>query len=310
MVLNAFSVDVEEYYHAAIFRNGTQTLRGRRFESRVEQSIDRLLELLRAHQIRGTFFTLGEVAVLHPEMMRRIAAEGHEIASHGDAHEDVYRQTPAEFRADIRRARRKLEDVVSEPVLGYRAPNFSIGAAQSWAYEILAEEGFLYDSSMYPIVHDRYGQPGTPRFPYEIWRSGSSSLLEFPIGTTKVLGRTLPIGGGGLFRLAPYEWFRFGIRQVNTREQQPVMFYLHPWELDPGQPRFPMSWHHRLRHYGGVEKEEGRLSKLIQEFRFGTARDVLEVTGQWAPRVEPAVMSAGQLSDVSSGLELIRSSPQ
>jgi polysaccharide deacetylase family protein (PEP-CTERM system associated) len=285
MFVNALSVDVEEYYHAAIFRNGTRAIDMGRLESRVERSVDRLLELFEAHRMRGTFFVLGEVALSHPAMVRRIAAEGHEIGCHGYAHENVYRQTPHEFRADVRRAKRKLEDLVADPVVGYRAPNFSIGPEQKWAYEILSDEGFLSDSSMYPIVHNRYGQPGAPRFPYEVWRSGPASLLEFPVGTTRVFGMTLPVGGGGLFRLAPFTWFRFGIRQVNEREQQPVMFYLHPWELDPGQPRPPMAWHNRFRHYVGVEKEEGRLSRLMDEFRFGTARDVLELHGQWIPQL-------------------------
>ena len=296
MVLNALSVDVEEYYHAAIFRHGTNGLRGRPFESRVERSVDRLLELMRAYQVRATFFVLGEVAVLHPAMVRAIAAAGHEVACHGDCHDNVNSQTPREFRADIRRAKQKLEDLVAEPVIGYRAPNFSIGTEQAWAYQILAEEGFLYDSSVYPIVHNRYGQPGTPRFPYEVWRRGSASLLEFPIGTTQLMGLTLPIGGGGLFRLAPFEWFRSGIQRVNEREHQPVMFYMHPWELDPGQPRPPMAWRHRFRHYVGVEKEEPRLSQLMGQFRFGTARDVFAVRGHQIPVLVAAPIPTGQHS--------------
>jgi polysaccharide deacetylase family protein (PEP-CTERM system associated) len=215
------------------------------------------------------------VAAAHPSVVRTIAAERHEVACHGDRHEDVYRQSPQEFRADISRAKTRLEDLVGEPVIGYRAPNFSIGRAQSWAYRILSEEGFLYDSSVYPILHDRYGQPGAPRFPYEIWRDGQASLLEFPIGTARLLGVNLPIGGGGYFRLSPFPLIRFGIQRVNGRERQPVMFYVHPWELDPGQPRPPMAWRHRLRHYLGVEKEAAKLSRLFDRFHFGTARDVL-----------------------------------
>lgn len=276
MVLNVLSVDVEEYYHAAIFRNGTKALAGRRFESRVEQSIERLLALLSDHHTNATFFILGEVAATHPSVVRKIAGERHEVACHGDRHEDVYRQTPWEFRADVRRAKARLEDLIGDAVIGYRAPNFSIGPAQSWAYEILLEEGFRYDSSMYPILHDRYGQPGAPRFPYEIWRNGPAMLVEFPIGTARLLGMNLPIGGGGYFRLSPFALIRLGIQRVNAREQQPVMFYLHPWELDPDQPRPPMAWHHRFRHYVGLEKEAAKLACLVGQFRFGRARDVLQ----------------------------------
>jgi polysaccharide deacetylase family protein (PEP-CTERM system associated) len=279
MVTNVFSVDVEEYYHAAIFRRGTGALPGPGFESRVEPSMYRLLDLLSAHRARATMFVLGEVAAAHPSLMRTLAAEQHEVACHGDRHEDVYRQSPRQFRADIRRAKHCIEDIVGQPVVGYRAPNFSIRPAQSWAYEILAEEGFHYDSSLHPIHHDRYGRPDAPRFPYEVWRKGPGSLTEFPIGTTRVLGVNLPIGGGGYFRLLPYALVQAGIRRVNVEEQQPVMFYLHPWELDPGQPRPPMAWHHRFRHYVGVEKEVDKLTSLLSEFRFGPAREFLQARG-------------------------------
>jgi polysaccharide deacetylase family protein (PEP-CTERM system associated) len=275
MVTNALTVDVEEYYHAAIFRAGTSALGRCHFESRVERNVERLLELLADHHTSATFFILGDVARGHPSIVRRIAAERHEVACHGDRHEDVYRLSPAEFRADIRRAKARLEDLVADPVVGYRAPNFSIRRAQSWAYRILLEEGFCYDSSMYPILHDRYGQPGAPRFPYEIWRDGSAGLREFPIGTARLLGVNVPIGGGGFFRLSPFGLVQRGIQRVNGRERRPVMFYIHPWELDPGQPRPPMAWRHRFRHYVGLEQEAGKLCRLLVRFRFGTARDVL-----------------------------------
>lgn len=278
MVLNALSVDVEEYFHAAIFRKATATSGGI-FESRLERSMDRLLGLLSRRGAKATFFVLGEVAVTHPAVVRRIAAEGHEVACHGDGHEDVRGQTPREFRADIHRAKSRLEDVVGDGVVGYRAPNFSIGREQSWAYEILHAEGFRYDSSTYPIVHDRYGAPRAPRFPHEIWRDGAASLIEFPIGTARVLGVNLPIGGGGYFRLLPFALVRRGIERVNGRERRPVMFYLHPWELDPEQPRPPLAWRYRFRHYVGMEREEAKLSSLLDLFRFGTARQVLALEG-------------------------------
>ena len=283
MITNALSVDVEEYYHAAIFRYGTRTLGTECFESRVEQSVERLLELLNDHFARATFFVLGEIAMHHPGIVRKIAAQGHEIACHGNGHEDVYRLSPGEFRADIRQAKMRIEDAVGSLVTGYRAPNFSIGQAERWAYKILLEEGFRYDSSTYPILHDRYGQPDAPRVPYEVWREGSESLIEFPIGTARLLGVNIPVGGGGYFRLSPFALTRFGIQDVNIRERRPVMFYLHPWELDPGQPRPKMAWRHRFRHYVGVKKQVAKLDCLLAHFSFGTARHVLDMWARPAP---------------------------
>jgi polysaccharide deacetylase family protein (PEP-CTERM system associated) len=227
-------------------------------------------------------------------MVRTIAAQGHEIGCHSDRHQNVNEQTPDQFRADLRRARARIEDAVGDGVVGYRAPNFSIGPAQSWAYRILAEEGFRYDSSTHPIFHDRYGQPGAPRFPYEVFREGSAALVEFPVGTVRVGGVNLPIGGGGYFRLLPLAATAAGIRHVNQAERRPVMFYVHPWELDPGQPRPPMPWRCRLRHYVGLEAEAGKLSALLSRFTFGTARDVLAAEPARARRAAPAMVAAGQ----------------
>ena len=276
-VVNALSVDVEEYYHAIIFREATGGLDRRLLPSRVEESIHQVLALLGHGEIQATFFVLGEVAAAHPAMVRKIAGEGHEVACHGDRHELVSRQTPEEFRADIRQAKALLEDLAGQPVIGYRAPNFSIGRAQQWAYDVLLEEEFRYDSSIYPIRHDRYGDPAAPRFPYEIRRNGSQRLIEFPIGTARVLGVNFPIGGGGYFRLLPSPLIRYGIEHVNAHEGQPIMFYFHPWELDPDQPRPPMLWYHRVRHYLGLQRQEAKLSCFIPRFRFSTARDVLGI---------------------------------
>jgi len=276
MITNAFSVDVEEYFHAAIFRKGAGALSRGTCQSRVERSVELLLALLARHRAHGTFFVLGEVCRTHPQMVRNIAAQGHEIASHGDRHQNVNEQTPEEFRADIRVSKRLIEDAVGERVVGYRAPNFSIGVEQSWAYRVLLEEGFTYDSSCYPILHDRYGQPHAPRFPYEVWRDGAASLLEFPIGTARFAGLNVPIGGGGYSRLMPLGYEQWGIGRVNQGEQRPMMFYTHPWELDPDQPRPPMAWHHRFRHYVGLRGHVGKLDRLLSEFRFGTAHQILE----------------------------------
>jgi polysaccharide deacetylase family protein (PEP-CTERM system associated) len=276
-VVNVLSVDVEEYYHATIFREGIGARAAGSFVSRVEESMDRVLALLADADVRATCFVLGEVAAAHPAIVRKIAGEGHEVACHGYGHELVSRQSPAQFRADIGRARRLLEDIAGTSVIGYRAPSFSIGAGQTWAYDILLEEGFRYDSSVYPIVHDRYGDPGAPRFPYDIWRNASGTLVEFPIGTARVLGVNLPIGGGGYFRLLPALVTRMGIRRVNTHDGRPVMFYVHPWELDPGQPRFRMPWRHRARHYTGMRRHEAKLSMLVRQLAFGRARDALRL---------------------------------
>jgi polysaccharide deacetylase family protein (PEP-CTERM system associated) len=276
-VVNALSVDVEEYFHASIFRAATRTLGSRRFESRVQQSVERLLGLLSDGSTRATFFTLGEVARTHPSVIRAIAAAHHEIACHGERHEDVSAHTPRRFRRDVRRAKARLEDLAGTPVIGYRAPNFSIGSNQGWAYEILLEEGFRYDSSVYPIVHDRYGDRRAPRFPYPVFRNGAGALIEFPVGTARLFGVNLPIGGGGFFRVSPVALICRAIRHVNVRERQPIMFYMHPWELDPGQPRPPMSWHHQFRHYVGIEREAEKFASLLDHLTFNTARDVLRL---------------------------------
>jgi FemAB-related protein (PEP-CTERM system-associated) len=286
MIANALSVDVEEYYHAGIFRRGTAGFTARQFESRVQQSLDDLLELFRDNAVKATFFVLGEIAAHHPGSVRKIAAEGHEIGCHSDCHEDVYRQTPEEFRQDLRQAKQRIEDAIGAPVIGYRAPNFSIGRAQCWAYQILLEEGFRYDSSTYPIVHDRYGHHRAPRFPFEIWRDGSERLVEFPIGTVRLLGWNMPIGGGGYFRLAPFSITRMGISRVNAVEHRPVMFYLHPWEIDPGQPRPVMALRHAFRHYVGVRRQAEKLGRLFKRFHFASARDVLR---EWIPSDEKTI---------------------
>jgi len=275
-IVNVLSVDVEEYFHARVFQEGTHGAIGG-LESRVEASTDRVLTLLASTNTRATFFILGQVAASHPSLVRKIAAEKHEIASHGDTHELVTRQTPPEFRADVRRAKAVLEDLTGEPVVGYRAPNFSIGRAQSWAYDILLTEGFRYDSSIYPILHDSYGDPNAPRLPYDVWRKGRERLIEFPIGTTRLLGVNLPIGGGGYFRLFPLALTRAGIKRVNARERQPVLFYFHPWELDPHQPRPAMPWRHRARHYVGMERQEKKLARLFRDVEFTTIRNVLAI---------------------------------
>jgi polysaccharide deacetylase family protein (PEP-CTERM system associated) len=276
-VINALSVDVEEYYHAVIFREGTRGNPSRECQSRVEASVDRILTLLGESNTLATFFILGEIADRHPAMVRRIDQAGHEVACHSYHHDLVSGQNPIQFRSDVRRAKVLLEDIIGKPVIGYRAPNFSIGRGQAWALDILLEEGFRYDSSIYPILHDRYGDPSAPRFPHEIRRNGYGGLIEVPIGTMRVLGVNLPAGGGGYFRLLPLGFMRGGIKRVNARDGHPIVFYFHPWELDPDQPRPPMPWHHRFRHYVGLHRTESKLSRLLREFRFSTIRHLLGI---------------------------------
>lgn len=275
MITNALSVDVEEYYHGMEFEAAMPGGRRESLPSRVEESVEKVLTLLAAHSATATFFTVGQVAEAHPEMVRNISNAGHEVACHSYRHELVYRQNPDEFRADVHRAKALLEDLTGQVVIGYRAPNYSIQAGQQWAYDILLEEGFHYDSSVYPIVHDRYGQADAPRFVYEIRQSAERALLEFPIGTVRIAGVNLPLGGGGYFRLLPEFVFRLGIRYVNGNEKHPVMFYFHPWELDPDQPRLPMPWHHRFRHYVGLSRQTAKLSTLFRYTRFASVRDIL-----------------------------------
>jgi polysaccharide deacetylase family protein (PEP-CTERM system associated) len=274
-ITNVLSIDVEEYFHGMEFEAAVPLEQRGMLPSRVEENIDRVLALLHDHQVHASFFTVGQIAEQHPGMLRRIAAEGHEIACHSYRHELVFRQSADEFRSDARRAKGVLEDITGTEVVGYRAPNYSIRSAQQWAYDILLEEGFRYDSSIYPIVHDRYGQVGAPRFPYEIRKNGSRTLIEFPIGTVSFYGINFPIGGGGYFRLLPEFLTRYGIQRVNEKERHPVMFYFHPWELDSNQPRPPMPWYHRFRHYVGLTRQEAKLSQLLRYLRFGTTREVL-----------------------------------
>ncbi len=278
MIVNALSVDVEEYYNGMEFEAALSPAELAQLPSRVEMGVDRVLTLLDRAGVEATFFIVGQVAAAHPSMVQRIVAAGHEVGCHSDRHELVSRQTPDEFRDDIQRSKAILEDLSGQPVLGYRAPNYSIGPKQDWAYDLLLEAGFRYDSSVYPILHDRYGQLDAPRFPYEIRRQGQERLIEFPIGTTRLLGMNWPIGGGGYFRLLPGALMQHGIRHVNRHEQQPVMFYFHPWELDPAQPRPPMPWHHRFRHYVNLERMALKLHRLLNQIRFAPARQVLALT--------------------------------
>ena len=241
----------------------------------MERNTHRLLDLLDAHQTRATFFVLGWVAERQPHLVRTIHARGHEVASHGYAHQRVYTQSPAQFRQETQRSLRLLEDLIGARVHGYRAASYSITRASLWALDILGEEGFTYDSSIFPIHHDRYGIPGYPRFSHVLDGHGGGQLIEFPISTVRWAGANVPIAGGGYFRLFPYALIAWGLRSINHRERQSALIYLHPWEIDPDQPRIPAGAVARFRQYVNLHKTEARLSRLLQDFRFGTVLDVL-----------------------------------
>jgi len=275
-IVNAMTVDVEDYFQVSAFDNVVSRARWDSFESRVSGNTDRLLELFDRANVRATFFVLGWVAERFPALVRRIADLGHEVASHSHNHQLLYMLTPRQFREDIRAARVAIEDAAGVRVVGFRAPSYSVIESSLWTLDVLIEEGFAYDSSIFPIHHDRYGIPGSPRHPHML-RRASGSLWEVP-GSTVRLGRlNLPIGGGGYFRHFPYAWTRWGIDRVNRVEQQPVTFYTHPWELDPEQPRMPVGAATRVRHYRGLEGTADRLARLLQDFRFDSVASMLNL---------------------------------
>lgn len=266
-ITNAMSVDVEEYFHAHAMEPHFPREQWDRLAGRVADNIDRTLALFERHDVRATFFVLGWVAERFPEELRRIADAGHEIASHGFAHHRVTELTPDEFRQDLAAARDVLEAVTGRSVRGYRAPSYSIGAANRWALDVLEEAGYAYSSSIYPIRHDHYGMPDAPRHPF--YPTGTGKLLELPISTVDYAGRRWPCGGGGYFRLYPYALSRWAVRHVNAVEGRPVMFYFHPWELDPAQPRaLDADARTRFRHYLNLERMEARLDRLLGDFHW------------------------------------------
>lgn len=275
-LLNALTIDVEDYYHVSAFDHCLSQGRWDEMPARVGDSTRLVLDRLAESGIRGTFFILGWVAERQPGLVRAIRAAGHEIGCHSYAHRLIYEQTPDQFRADLRRARLVLEDILGERVVAYRAPSFSITNRSLWALDILLEEGFLFDSSIYPTHHDRYGMPGTPLYPHRIERTGGS-LWEFPPPVWRFMKYPLPIGGGGYFRLYPYQLTRQGLHAINA-DGRPFAVYLHPWEFDLEQPRLRPGMMRAFRHYVGLRRTEGRLVRLLKDFRFGTMTEAL---GEW-----------------------------
>jgi polysaccharide deacetylase family protein (PEP-CTERM system associated) len=264
-VVNALTIDVEDYFQVSAFAPYIARSTWEEQPCRVERNIDRILELLEEQDVHATFFTLGWIAERYPEMVRRIVAKGHELASHGYEHERAGTLQAATFFADVVLAKAVLEDIAGTVVCGYRAPSFSIGEHNRWTYDCLAKAGYRYSSSVYPIRHDHYGSPNGARFAH----MAHSDVLEVPIATARVFRTNLPAGGGGYFRLLPYCLSRWLLRRVNERDAESAIFYFHPWEIDPGQPRIDgVDVKTRFRHYVNLERTATRLEKLLQDFRW------------------------------------------
>ena len=276
---NALTVDVEDYFHVAALAPSIRRDSWDSRESRVVPNTQKLLAIFEQFNVRGTFFVLGWVAERYPQLVKDIAACGHEVACHGYSHRLVYEQPRKEFHEETLRSKSLIEDIIGSAVLGYRAASYSIVRESLWAMDILAELGFAYDSSIFPVRHDRYGIPDAERAPHRMTTPNGSSIVEWPLATATILGFRLPVAGGGYFRLFPYWLSRWGLASINRRERQPFIFYLHPWEIDPQQPRVHASRLSRFRHYTNLEKCEGRLRRLLGEFEFGTARDCLVQLG-------------------------------
>ncbi len=279
-MINAITIDVEDYFQVTAFERNIKPAEWDTFPLRVEGNTMRILDMLDEFALRGTFFVLGWVAERIPSLVKAIHQRGHEIACHGYGHQLIYRLSPQEFRKDISKAKKIIEDICGERVCGYRAPSYSITKKSLWALDILVEEGFTYDSSIFPITHDIYGIPGGKRFPHEI-STHSGMIQEFPISTLCLnMGgwhTQLPIAGGGYLRLIPAELVGRAIQSINTKEKQPVIVYFHPWEIDPDQPRIRTSLKSRFRHYLNLERMELKIRHLLENLHFSSVRECLDI---------------------------------
>jgi polysaccharide deacetylase family protein (PEP-CTERM system associated) len=310
MTTNALSIDVEDYFQVEGFADVVSRAAWDGYQSRVVRNTERVLKILRGSDTRATFFILGWVAERFPGLVRSIAGEGHEIATHGYGHEGVSRLTPAQFREDLRRSLRSLA-VADVPVLGYRAPNASIGRDNLWALDVLIEEGLAYDSSIFPGHYTRYGISDWEPFPHRLERQTDRSIIEFPLSTMPVAGLHLPMSGG-FFRFYPMKLITNRLRSLNAAGR-PGMLYLHPWEFDPEQPRIPGRWKNRARHYWNLDQTASRLSRVIREFNFAPVRDVLTgmgllsqenrrplaAAGPWSAREDALLDSVGSSATLS-----------
>jgi polysaccharide deacetylase family protein (PEP-CTERM system associated) len=275
-VTHAMTVDVEDYFHVAAFNKVIDPSTWDSWPCRVEQNTNTLLALFDRNKIKITFFILGWVAERYPELIKRIHQQGHEIASHGYSHQLIYKQDPKVFREETAKSKQILEDLIQQPITGYRAASYSITRNSLWALEILAELGFTWDSSIFPTRHDNYGIPGSPEEPYKIGTRQGKILTEFPLTTAKVLGQSIPAAGGGYFRQYPYFVSRWLFEIASLNQTKPQIFYLHPWEIDPDQPRVPnASWFSNFRHYTNLHRCLPRLEKMLADFKFGTISESL-----------------------------------
>ncbi len=274
-MLNAMTVDVEDYFHVAALSGVISRNDWDKQEYRAEASTRRLLEVFAARGLKATFFILGWVAKRSPGLIRDIQSAGHEVACHGMSHKLIYTQTQDEFFHETRDSKALLEDIIGAPVLGYRAATYSITQRSLWALDIIHEAGFKYDSSIFPIRHDLYGMPDASQEPSGFQTPKGAEIVEFPISTVPMFGVRLPIAGGGYFRIFPYWLTRAGLRKLNREMGRPFVFYLHPWEVDPGQPVMKAGWRSRFRHYTNLGRTEERLRRLVGEFEFAPMREVL-----------------------------------
>jgi polysaccharide deacetylase family protein (PEP-CTERM system associated) len=274
VIVNGMSIDVEDYFHVSVFDGIVPRHEWASMESRVVANTTRILDLFDQFKVRSTFFVLGWVAERHPDLVKQIARRGHEVASHGYSHRLVYDQTRSAFREDVVRAKQLLEDACGRGVVGYRAPSYSITPRSLWAIDELLEAGYEYDSSIFPIRHDRYGIPVSDRRPYTIQRK-VGALVEVPASTTQIGSMNVPVAGGGYFRILPYWWTRWGIQRVNRQERRPAVFYLHPWEIDPNQPRLRAGRLGSFRHYRNLDQTEARLRQLLTDFRFDALETIV-----------------------------------
>jgi len=289
--INAMTVDVEDYFQVSAFESHVDRGGWDKIPRRVESNVDRILQLFDARGVKATFFTLGWVAERHPSMIERIVKQGHELASHGWDHVRVTTQLPREFREDIIRTKATLEDLSGQAIFGYRAASYSIGASNLWALDELADAGYLYSSSIVPIKHDLYGMPEAPRFAF---KAAGGRLLEIPITTLPLAGRNINCGGGGWFRLFPYVFSRWALRQVNSQEREPGIFYFHPWEIDPQQPRpRGLGAKTRFRHYLNLSRMYQRLERLLDDFNWGRMDQIFLEEGGRDELDRPRIARAG-----------------
>lgn len=273
MIVNAMTVDVEDYFQVSAFEKSIDRADWDKLPCRVEANTDAIIEMFDQHNVHATFFMLGWVAERYPGLVKRIVAAGHELASHGYNHQRATSQSKKEFTEDVVESKKLLEDISGLEVKGYRAPSYSIGAKNLWALDILKEAGYKYSSSIYPIKHDLYGMPGAPRFRFR--PNGNNGIVELPVTTVLLFSKKLPCGGGGFFRLYPYSFSRWALQRVNKKDKQSGIFYFHPWEIDPKQPRQKgISFKSRFRHYLNLEKMKNRIIELMKDFSWDTMDNV------------------------------------